>query len=129
MTPKELVQDLYAAFGRGDIPYLLERIAPDCRWVAPGTGIPNAGVYTGPAGVGEFFQKLAASENVTYFEPKEYFECGNSVVALGSEACTTMPAGKQAKTDWAMLFRVENGKVTEWQSFYDTSAYMVAHTA
>jgi limonene-1,2-epoxide hydrolase len=33
------------------------------------------------------------------------------------------------QTDWAMLFQVENSKVTYWQSFYDTSAYLVAHAA
>lgn len=129
MTPKELVQSLYAAFGRGDIPFILEHVAPNCRWSAPGTGIPNAGVYEGPAGVAQFFQRLASSENITRFEVKEFFENGNSVIALGCEACTSIATGKPAYTDWAMLFRVENGKVTEWQSFYDTSAYMVAHTA
>lgn len=127
MTPKELVQSLYDAFGRGDIPYILERVAPDCRWVAPGTGIPNAGEYRGPAGVAEFFQKLASTEHVTEFTAHEYFERGDSVVALGSEACTMPATGKQARTDWAMVFRVADGKVTEWQSYYDTSVYMVAH--
>ncbi|MFN7926091.1 MAG: nuclear transport factor 2 family protein [Bryobacteraceae bacterium] len=127
MTSKELVQSLYAAFGRGDVAFILERVAPDCTWVAPGTGIPNAGVYSGPAGVGAFFQKLASTENVTAFEPKEYFENGDSVVALGTEECTAIATGKQMKTDWAMLFRVSGGKVVYWQSFYDTSAYMVAH--
>lgn len=128
MSPKELVENLYAAFTRGDIPFILDHISPDCRWSAPGTGIPNAGHYTGPAGVAEFFQRLAASENVTRFEVKEYFTNGNSVIAIGSEACTIISNGKQAETDWAMLFRIENGKVTEWQSFYDTSAYMLAHS-
>lgn len=127
MTPKELVQTLYDAFGRGDIPFILERIAPDCRWMAPGTGIPNAGTFIGPAGVAEFFQKLAGSENVTRFEVKEYFERGNSVLALGSEDASSIATGRTMTTEWAMLFRVENGKVTEWRSFYDTSAYLVAH--
>ena len=57
MTPQELVQSLYDAFSRGDIRFILDHIAPNCRWTAPGTGIPNAGVYTGPAGVAEFFQR------------------------------------------------------------------------
>ncbi len=127
MTPKQLVQSLYDAFGRGDIPFILERIAPDCRWIAPGEGIPNAGSYNGPEGVAQFFQRLASSENVTAFEVKEYFENGNSVVALGSEACTVIATDKPAHTDWAMLFRVQDGKVTMWQSYYDTSAYMTAH--
>lgn len=129
MTPKELVETLYQAFTRGDIPFILEHIAPDCRWTAPGSGIPNAGVYAGPTGVAEFFQKLAASEEVTNFVVNEYFENGNSVIAIGHEACTAKATGKSVSTDWAMLFRVEGGKIVGWQSFYDTSAYMLAHTA
>ncbi|MBS1828197.1 MAG: nuclear transport factor 2 family protein [Acidobacteria bacterium] len=127
MTPQQLVEALYAAFSRGDIPFILAHISPDCRWTAPGAGIPNAGHYTGPAGVAEFFQRLAASESITQFEVKEYFTNGSSVIAIGKEACTSIATGKNAVTDWAMLFRVENGQVTEWQSFYDTSAYMLAH--
>jgi ketosteroid isomerase-like protein len=127
-TAVELVQNLYAAFGRGDIAYILEHIAPDCTWVAPGEGIPNAGVYRGPEGAGEFFRRLAASEQVTAFEPREYFSDGQgNVVALGSEACTSLLTGKQAKTNWAMVFRIRDGKVTTWESYYDTAAYYLAH--
>ncbi|MBM3737106.1 MAG: DUF4440 domain-containing protein [Acidobacteria bacterium] len=126
MTPTELIQDLFAAFGRGDIPYILDRLTPDCRWIAPGNGIPNAGVYSGPEGASEFFRRLAASENITRFEPREFFAKGDSVVALGYEACTTS-SGKAVDTEWAMLFRVRDGKVSMFQSYYDTSAYMLAH--
>lgn len=127
MTPKQLVQNLYEAFGRGDISFILAHIAPGCRWSAPGSGIPNAGEYTGPGGVAQFFERLAATENVTRFEVREYFESGSSVIALGYEEVTAVSTGKPAATEWAMLFRVEEGKVTEWRSYYDTSAYLLAH--
>jgi ketosteroid isomerase-like protein len=126
-TAVGLVRSLYEAFGRGDIAYILEHVAADCRWVAPGEGIPNAGTYTGPEGAGEFFRKLNKSEQVLGFEPKEFFANGDDVVVLGTEQCKAIATGKGMSTNWAMLFRVRDGKIAYWESFYDTEAYARAH--
>lgn len=128
MTPVELVQDLYAAFGRGDIAHITARLTPDCVWVAPGQGIPSAGTYRGPEGALEFFRKLASSEDILRFEPREFFSSGNSVVALGFEQCRSKQTGKTAVTNWAMLFRIRDGKVSHFETHYDTAAYVAAHT-
>jgi uncharacterized protein len=127
-TAVETVQALYAAFARGDIGYILERVTPDCAWIAPGAGIPNSGAYSGPQGVAQFFERLAASEEVTRFEPREFFsdESGN-VVVLGSEGCRSKLTGKEMNTNWTMVFRIRGGKVAAWESYYDTLAYYTAH--
>lgn len=122
-----LIQNLYAAFGRGDIATVLEHVSDDCRWVAPGEGLPNAGVFAGKAGAAEFFQRLAASEEITRFEPREFFVNGDAVVALGYEECRSKLTGRTARTNFAMLFRVREGKVTHFEGFYDTAAYLRMH--
>ena len=121
-TPTELVQSLFEAFGRADIKFILERLAPDCRWVVPGQGIPSAGVYQGPEGAAQFFQKLAATEKVLRFEPHQYFTNGDDVVALGFEENQVISTGKKAESNWAMLFRVRDGLVVYYEAFFDTSA-------
>lgn len=126
-TSVELVQSLYAAFGRGDVPYILSRVAPDCDWINAGEGIPAAGHYRGPEGAAEFFQKLAATEDITRFEPREYFVNGDDVVAYGFEECRVRANGKVVSTNWMMLFRVRDGMVTRWESFYNTAGYALAH--
>lgn len=127
-TPVELVQRLYEAFMKGDIATVIAHVAPDCRWINPGQGaIPSAGVYEGPAGAAEFFRKMSASEEVTRFEPMEYFVNGDSVVARGIEEIRVPATGKTASTNWLMLFRVRGGMVTHFEGFYDTSAYARAH--
>ncbi|MBI2684871.1 MAG: nuclear transport factor 2 family protein [Acidobacteria bacterium] len=128
-TPTELVQALFSAFGRGDIAFILNHVAGSATWISPGTGIPASGKYSGPAGAAQFFQNLAASEEITRFEPREFVAAGNNVIALGYEECTSRATGKKAATNWAMLFRVDGGKVTHWEAFYDTSAYAIAHAA
>lgn len=126
-TAAALVKSMYAAFNRGDIEFILSRISPDCRWVAPGEGIPSAGVYTGPAGVAEFFRKLSESEQILRLEPREYLTGGDAVVVLGLEECRVISTGKKVSTNWSMLFRVRDGFVTQFESFYDTEAYLRAH--
>src|SRR4051794_17218577 len=57
----KLVQDMYAAFGRGDVPGLLNGIADDCVWetVGPAGKSPFFGVWRGRDGVGKFFQAVS----------------------------------------------------------------------
>jgi uncharacterized protein len=127
-TSVQLIQSIYEAFGRGDIDYILARVTPDCKWVAPGEGIPNAGTYSGPAGVAEFFRRMAATEQFLRFEPREYFTNGDDVVALGFEECRALETGATVTTNWAMHFRVRDGLVARFEVFYDTAAYVRAHS-
>jgi ketosteroid isomerase-like protein len=126
-APTELVQSLFEAFGRGDINFIVEHVAPDCRWVVPGQGIPAAGTYQGREGAAQFFQRLSETEKITRFEPSEYFANGDAVLVLGSEEMQVISTGKRAASDWAMLFRVRDGQVVLYQSFFDTAAYAGAH--
>jgi ketosteroid isomerase-like protein len=123
----ELVQNLFAAFGKGDVQFILDHVADDCRWVAPGEGIPASGVHIGPAGVGHFFQTLVATEQITLFEPRNYFQKGDEVVVLGAEEMQVIKTGKRAATNWVMVFGVSDAKVTRFEMFFDTAAYARAH--
>jgi ketosteroid isomerase-like protein len=126
-TSVDLVKGLYEAFGRGDIQFILSHVAADCKWFIAGEGVPAAGVYTGPAGAAEFFQKLDATEEITRFEPREFFTSGDDVVAYGFEECRIKSNGAKVSSNWMMLFRIRNGLVTYFETFYDTSAYAKAH--
>jgi ketosteroid isomerase-like protein len=126
-TSTELVQSLFEAFGKGDITFILQHLAPDCRWIMPGQGIPIAGVYQGREGVAQFFQKLSETEQVLRFEPREYFVNGDDVVALGFEENQVISTGKKATSNWAMLFRMRDGQVASYEAFFDTSASASAH--
>jgi hypothetical protein len=128
ITSTDLVRSLFDAFSRGDIAEILANVTPDCVWICPGE-CPYSGSYTGPEGAGAFFQKLGATEQITVFEPREYFTNGNDVMVLGYEEGRSIATGKTATSHWAMLFRVRDGKVSHWQSHFDTAAYARAHHA
>jgi len=128
----KVVQESYAAFGRGDIQGILDRLDDDVLWkgvygAAP--HVPTAGERRGRAAVKEFFRLVGENVKFSRFEPKEFIATGDKVVALGHYTATT-PIGKRFDSDFAMVFTVRNGKVTEFQEFTDSAqinaAYAVA---
>jgi ketosteroid isomerase-like protein len=124
-----VVQEAYAAFGRGDIEGILERLDDDVVWKAvygAGPHVPTAGERRGKAQVGEFFKQVAQNVSFSRFEPTEFIASDSKVVALGHYAATT-PVGKAFDSDFAMVFTLRNGKVTEFQEFTDSAAVNAAY--
>ncbi|MEP6659342.1 MAG: nuclear transport factor 2 family protein [Acidimicrobiales bacterium] len=66
MSNLATVTALYEAFGRGDVPAILERLADDCAWEAWSdnsavkAGVPWLQPRVGKAGVAEFFAVVAS---------------------------------------------------------------------
>src|SRR6266849_8180665 len=125
----KVVQDAYAAFGRGDIQTLLTYFADDIVWTTvygPGPHVPTSGLRRGKAAVAEFFKQVAEHVNFSRFEPKEFVATGDKVVALGHYTATT-PIGKGFDSDFAMVFTLRNGKVARFQEFCDSAAINAAY--
>jgi ketosteroid isomerase-like protein len=125
----KLVQDAYAAFGRGDVQGILDRLDDGIVWkgvYGAGPHVPTSGERRGKAQVGEFFKQVAQSVNFSRFEPKEFIATGDKVVALGHYTATT-PIGKKFDADFAMVFTVRNAKVIEFQEFTDSAAVNAAY--
>lgn len=95
MTPIERVQQIYGAFGRGDIPAILAALADDVDWEY--NAFPNPVPWLQPgkgrAAAGQFFESLAAVQ-FTQFEPKHFFAAGNMVVSVSDVAFTVKATGK-----------------------------------
>lgn len=71
-TPLGLAKKAYAAFSSGNISGVLELIADDVDWKVVGpTTLPFPTHCTSRAEVGIYFQKLAQSDEITQFEPRE----------------------------------------------------------
>jgi uncharacterized protein len=125
----KVVQDAYAAFGRGDTQTLLTYFADDIVWNAVyGTGshVPTSGERRGKAAVAEFFKQVAEYVNFSRFEPKEFIATGDKVVALGHYTATT-PMKQSFDSDFAMVFTLRNGKVTHFQEFCNSAAINAAY--
>ena len=98
----ELVQKLYAAFGRGDVPTILEHTTDDIDWgmeVKPPTDVPWYGLGTGKKFVAAFFTSLAQECAFTRFEPTEFLESESSVVCLVTTECTFKRSGHHVELE------------------------------
>jgi uncharacterized protein len=119
----EIVQQAYAAFGRQDIPALLELVADEVDWecVAP-SSLPYAGKRKTRAEVADFFAAIPKADAIEVFEPREFIEAGEHVIVLGWEKSTALDTKKGFETDWVHVFTVKNDKVIRWRGFFDTAA-------
>ena len=94
----KVVQDAYAAFGRGDLTALLANFDEAIVW-KPVQGaasyVPQHGERHGKAAVGEFFELLPQTLTFEQFEPREYVAQGDKVVALGHYRAKT-PSGRRS---------------------------------
>lgn len=118
-----LVQEAYGAFGRGDIPAVLDRLTDDIEWHLTGPKeLPLAGTRRGRKEVAEFFSRLNELEEILAFEPKEFIAEGDTVAAVVHYRTRVKSTGRIVQSDLVQIFSVQNGKITRFRQFYDTAA-------
>lgn len=118
----ELIQAVYAAFGRGDVQTILDSLAADVQWILQGPSIiPYAGHKTGPAEVAQFFTALATTQQNHRLTIDEYIAEGDNVITLGRYAALVTSTGKQIDCATAHVFTVRDGKIVRFLDFVDTA--------
>ena len=116
----EAVTKIYEAFGRGDIPYIIDQLSEDVRWVSHfEPEVPWAGDYSGKEEVPRLFAAIADSVDVTSFTPAEFVAQGDVVVSLGEFGCRVKATGKSALTRWVFIWKLRQGKVVDYEQFHD----------
>src|SRR5262245_44905517 len=83
-----LVQNFYAAFGRGDVATILAALDPAIDWSSVGRPVdyPVFGPRKGVAAVQQFFQQVAEYEEFSEFSPQEFHPSGDKVFVQGRYA-------------------------------------------
>ena len=128
MTPKETVEAMYAAFQRGDIPFILRQLAPDVFWRQPAS-VPWGGDSNGPAGVGGFFAKLNDVVETTGFEVEENIEAADQVVSYGYYSSRNRTTGKTSRARFVFRWQFQNGKVVRYEAVLDSAPIVAAAEA
>jgi ketosteroid isomerase-like protein len=124
----KMTQDLYAAFGRGDVQALLDAMHPEIEWTsnADAQTFPWGGTRNGKAGASTFFAALGEHMKFTAFEPREFFPGKDFCAVLGFSAVTLTTNGQPCQSEWMHLFRYSGDKLTLFREFYDTKALLEA---
>lgn len=124
-----VVQQIYDAFGRGDIAAILARLTPDVEWTFEGPGgIPFTGCMRGPAEVVMFFDGLGRAEQDQKLVPSEFMVDGDRVAVFGRYEATVKANGVVYHSPFAHYWRLVDGKVACYRNFSDTARGLEAHT-
>ena len=114
----DVVNEAYAAFGRGDIPALLELLDDRVDWVSPAT-LPHGGHFSGKDGVLEFFQGIGTIWESLTVEAQGVGEAEDNLVFALVQAHGELRSGGSGAYGAAHSFTVTNGKITKFREYVD----------
>jgi ketosteroid isomerase-like protein len=114
----KIIEGLYAAFGRGDVPGIVAQLTDDIRWVSHGeSDVPWSGDFSGKHRVPEFFAAIFQSVDVQAFTPQEWIAQGDTIVSLGEFGCQVRATGKTSRSRWVFIWKLRNGKICSYEKF------------
>jgi ketosteroid isomerase-like protein len=123
---RDTVRAVYQAFQRGDIPAVLERLAPDVRWeewpdhTAQQAGVPWLKPLRGRENVVQFFQ-LLGTYKFHRFDVKAVMGGGNHACGLIAVEIE-LPTGKVFRDEEMHLFEFnDRGQVVSFRHYVDTA--------
>jgi ketosteroid isomerase-like protein len=127
MSNLATVKAMYEAFNRGDIPYILDRVADDVEWekwkdnYAQKAGVPYLRAQTGRQGVADFF---AAVEDlgITNIEILSMME-GDHQVAVE----VYVESAKVNDEEMHLFTFNDEGKITRFRHYLDTAKQIAAN--
>src|SRR5262245_14382847 len=127
----KLVQDAYAAFGRGDIPAILDVMTPDITIGIVGRmqDAPFFGLHSGKTGAAEFFKRLDEAHAISMFEPLRVLAAEDKVFVWGRYTWTMRNSGASDPTEWLHVITMRDGKMAEWRGHNDTAMLAAAYHA
>jgi ketosteroid isomerase-like protein len=97
----DTVMGIYAAFGRGDVPHILDQLSNDIVWDdgIRTTDVPYLQPGTGKQHVVEFFTALGANLEFTTFEPGRPCAAEDVVMVPVREASRNLRTGRPVEED------------------------------
>jgi ketosteroid isomerase-like protein len=117
------VQELYAAFGRGDLPGILAKLSDDVVWESEGpAAISSSGIRHGKAETQGFFEGLNNDFTDHNLTISDYVESGDTVMTLGRYTATAKTSGRKVDTPIAHYWKFRDGKVIRYVGLSNTAA-------
>lgn len=123
------VADIYAAFGRGDVPTILDKIAPACQWdwwtnnYAQKADVAWLRPRTGPAGVAEFFAVLAGLD-MHDFQVLDLVAGERQVSAEVTIEFSTPTGGRLRDEELHLWTLDDQQKVVRFRHYVDTAKHI-----
>jgi ketosteroid isomerase-like protein len=121
------IAGMYEAFGRGDVPFVLEQMTNELEWIeTEAEGIPTRGRFSTSQEVLEnVFAKIPETFERFELHPELWIEAGDDVVVTGRVAARVR-SGRDLDAPYAHVFSFRDGKVARNDNFHDTALWVAA---
>ena len=116
------VQQIYEAFGKGDVATIMDLLADDVDWASEADQdvAPWHGRRT-KAEVPAFFQAIGETLDVTEFTPLSFTSNDTDVMTVIRFGATARDTGKSGAMDLHHWWRFRDGKVVLYRGTEDTA--------
>ena len=128
--PSTLAEQVYDAYGRGDLDACLRLFAPDCQVIFPG-----APPLVGPEQIRPFLQAQLTAFPHGHHKVRRLIEQGSVVAAelvftgehtgpYETPSGALPPTGRQVAFESVDIVEVSAGRIASWRVYLDTAAMM-----
>lgn len=122
MTPRQVTEEVFTAFGEGDVDRIMRSLHDEVRIEFYGPeAIPYAGYYDGQAQCRGFFETVLSSVEIHQFDPEEFICEGDKVVVTGHLNLTARSTGRTIDSDFVHVITVADEKWLLFRDFMNTS--------
>ena len=126
---KKTIEGLYEAFGRGDVPFVMNTLHPEIEWWEAENFIyADKNPYRGPHAVlMGVFGRLVSEWDGFAAKPDEVLDAGDdAVVACGHYTAKHKKTRREVRAQFAHVFKFKDGKVVRFQQYTDTAQFREA---
>ena len=124
MSNVQFAKEMYAAFGRGDIPTVLGGFDPAVEWrEAEGNPYkPDGAAWVGPQAILEnLFMRLGSEWEGFTVSVRTLHDAGDYVVMEGRYTGLYKASGKRFDAQACHVLRFRGGKLVSFQQYVDTA--------
>ncbi len=124
----KIVQGMYDAFGRGDIPVVIGALDPQVEWWEAENFIyADTNPYVGPNAVLEgVFMRIGNEWEGFAVSPEGVLDAGDTVIGHGHYSGTYKKTGAVVKAQFAHFFTFRDQKIIKFQQYTDTAQFLRA---
>ena len=133
MNKSEIIATVYEAFGKGDIPTILEMLADDVQWeswadnTAQNAGIAYLKPQNGKAGAADFFKNVSETLSIKEFSVLSIMEGKNQVAAEFVIEADVLTTGKSFRDEEVHLWSFnDKNEIIRFRHYLDTAKHIAA---
>jgi uncharacterized protein len=114
----DVVQGIYEAFGRGDVPTILAALEENILWRVP-ENLPHGGDFAGREGVGRFFQGIGENWDGLAVDIEEIMSGEERVVVFARINGKLRATGEETGYTGAHAWTVRDGTPIRFAEYVD----------